>query len=247
MRKTTSTSVALMIASALALPALPALAADSPKSDQNSAAHMSKQQELVTEAQYTAHRFADDSGIEWVRKNVGHVKGVFIIPEQIKGAFMVGASGGSGVMLAHRKDGAWSDPGFYTMGSLSFGFQAGGEVSEIVLLVMTDKGLDAFKNTSVKLGADVSVAAGPVGAGAKAATADVLAFSRQKGLYGGVSVEGAVITTRDEWNTAYYDKPMTPGQLLFTKSPGNPNAEGLRREVAQLFGGSPQPRADNTR
>jgi len=245
MRRTTS--IALILASALALPALPATAADRPNPEQSSADHMSKQQELVTEAQYTAHRFADDAGIEWVRKNVGRVKGVFIIPEQIKGAFMIGASGGSGVMLAHRKDGAWSDPGFYTMGSLSFGFQAGGDVSEIVLLVMTDKGLDAFKNTSVKLGADVSVAAGPVGAGAKAATADVLAFSRQKGLYGGVSVEGALITARDEWNTNYYGKPVTPSQLLFTRAPSNPNAEPLRRTVAELFGGSPQPRAENTR
>jgi lipid-binding SYLF domain-containing protein len=62
-----------------------------------------------------------------------------------------------------------------------------------------------------------------------------------------VSVEGAVITTRDEWNTAYYGKPVTASHLLFAKSPGNLNAEGLRREVAQLFGGSPQPRAENTR
>jgi lipid-binding SYLF domain-containing protein len=105
---------------------------------------------------------------------------------------------------------------------------------------MTDKGLNAFKDTSVKLGADISVAAGPVGTGAEAQTADILAFSRSKGLYGGVSLQGAVITARDEWNTAFYGKPMTPSQILFQKTAIKPEAEPLRRDVARLFGGASQ-------
>jgi len=235
-------SIALIAASVFALSSgLPAMAAESTtktKTEASSTA-ITKQQELVNEAQATAQRFADDQGIEWVRKNVGSVKGVFIVPEQVKGAFMIGGSGGSGVLLALHPDKAWSYPAFYTMGSLSFGFQAGGQVSELVLLVMTEKGLNAFKNTSVKLGADISVAAGPVGAGAKAATADILAFSRQKGLYGGVSVEGAVIGARNEWNEAYYGKALTPAQIVFDKTVHNPKADPLRQSVAELFSGSP--------
>jgi lipid-binding SYLF domain-containing protein len=193
-----------------------------------------EQHELVTQATFTAKRFADDPGISWVRRNVGTVKGIFIIPEQVKGAFMVGGAGGNGVMLARNQDGSWSYPAFYGTGSISFGFQAGGDVSEIVLLVMTEKGLNAFKNDSFKLGADISVTAGPVGAGAKAATADVLAFSRQKGLYGGVSIQGTVISARGEWNNAYYGQSVTPAQILFGKTVTNLDSDPLRQAVAAL-------------
>ena len=89
------------------------------------------------------------------------------------------------------------------MGSGSIGFQIGAEGSEIALLIMTEKGRDAMLSTDVKLGGDVSVAAGPVGAGAKAATTDVLSFSRSKGIYGGVSLEGMVISPRGQLNHAY--------------------------------------------
>jgi lipid-binding SYLF domain-containing protein len=193
-----------------------------------------EQQELISQAKFTAQRFENDPGIAWVRRNVGMVKGIFIIPEQVKGAFVVGGAGGSGVLLARRPDGTWSYPSFYGTGSVSFGFQAGGDVSEIVLLVMTEKGLNAFKNASVKLGADVSVTAGPVGAGAKAETADILAFSRQKGLYGGISVQGTVISARNEWNSTYYAKPVTPAQIMFGHDVTNPAAEPLREAVAAL-------------
>lgn len=235
MRK--STSMAVLLAPILALSASPALAAGTTdKTDRAADAEsFTKQHELVMEARATAQRFADDPGIEWVKRNVGRVKGVFIVPEQVRGAFMIGASGGSGVMLSRQSGNTWSYPAFYTMGSLSFGFQAGGKVSELVLLVMTDNGLDAFKDTSVKLGADVSVAAGPIGTGAKAETADILAFSRGKGLYGGVSLEGAVITARDEWNTAYYGKRVSPAQILFDRGTANADANPLRQAVAQLF------------
>ena len=232
-------SLALVAASIFVLSGgVPAMAGE-PAAIHASNATLTKQQELLREAQATAQRFNDDQSIEWVRRNVGSVKGVFIVPEQVKGAFMIGGSGGSGVLLTHRPGKDWSYPAFYTMGSLSFGFQAGGEVSELVLLVMTNKGLNAFKNTSVKLGADVSVAAGPVGAGAKAATADILAFSRQKGLYGGISVEGAVIGARNEWNEAYYGKALTPAQIIFGKKVSNPDADPLRHAVAALFTSPP--------
>ena len=108
------------------------------------------------------------------------------------------------------------------------GLQIGADASEIILMVMTEKGLTAMLSTEFKLGADVSVAAGPVGASAKAQTADVLAFGRSKGAFGGISIEGAVISPRDKWNAAYYGKPVSPVDILVRRTVSNPQADSLR-------------------
>jgi lipid-binding SYLF domain-containing protein len=145
-----------------------------------------------------------------------------------------GASGGSGVLLARDEATAgWSYPAFYTMGSVTFGLQIGGEVSQLVLMVMTQKGLDALLSRSFKIGGDISVAAGPVGKGAKAQTADIVAFSRTKGLYGGLNVEGAVVEVRDSLNKAYYGRKVRPVEILVSGGPSNPGAEALRAAVAE--------------
>ena len=140
-------------------------------------------------------------------------------PSVLRGAFIIGASGGSGVFLAHdAKTKKWGGPAFYTIGQASFGLQAGGDASEIVLVALTERGVSSLLATSAKLGADASVAAGPVGAGAQAATqnlsADIISYSRAKGVYAGVSVDGAVVATRDALNKAYYKKEVTPTDIL---------------------------------
>ena len=97
-----------------------------------------------------------DQEIEAIRDLMTKARGVFIAPQVLKGAFIVGASGGSGVFLA-REDPVktWSGPAFYTIGSVSFGLQIGGEASEVVLLAMTERGVSAMLGSTVKLGADV--------------------------------------------------------------------------------------------
>lgn len=91
-------------------------------------------------------------------------KGVFIAPQVLKGAFVVGASGGSGVLVVRdEKTGGWNGPAFYTIGGVSFGPQIGGQASEVVLLVMTERRVSSLLSNSLKLGADVGIAAGPVG------------------------------------------------------------------------------------
>jgi hypothetical protein len=122
----------------------------------------------------------------------------------------------------------WSYPAFYTIGSLSLGLQAGADASELVLLIMTERGLNAMLSTEIKAGADISIAAGPLGRNAKAQTADVLAFGRAKGVFGGVSVEGAVIEPRNYWNSAYYGKAVGPADILLRRSVRNRQAEPLR-------------------
>jgi lipid-binding SYLF domain-containing protein len=165
--------------------------------------------------------------------------GVLIAPEVLKGAFVIGASGGSAVFLVRDKKDTerWSEPAFYTMGGLSIGLQIGGQASEVILLAMTDRGVRSLLGDSVKLGADVGVAAGPMGIGASAATAnlsaDILSFSRSKGLYGGVSLDGAVVAVRGSLNNAFYGKEVSPTDILIRHTVTNQQAEGLAKAVAR--------------
>jgi len=194
-----------------------------------------EQQALVDNSNASAKRFSADPNMAWFREHLDDAQGLLIIPTSIKGGFIIGGSGGSGVMLARRPDIEWSYPAFYTMGSITFGLQIGGEVQEIVLVIMTKAGRDAMLTNEFKLGADISVAAGPVGAGAKAQTADVLAFSRTKGgLYGGLNLEGAVIATRESWNRSYYGGDVRAIDILVTGTASNPGADPLRETVADI-------------
>ncbi len=193
-----------------------------------------KAQELVDRSVIVLKRFLTDPQMEWFRQHIKEAKGVMIIPQLIKGGFFIGGSGGSGVLLVRDPKYGWSYPAFYLIGSVSFGLQIGGEVSEIVLLVTTQKGIDALLSTAVKLGGDVSVAAGPVGMGAKAQIADILAFGHSKGAFAGVSIEGAVIKPKDSWNKAYYGRPVRPVEILVLHKVSNPQADKLRRLLSQF-------------
>ena len=198
-------------------------------------------QAIVTKANMTFNSFMADKNFTEMRKLSRSAKGIFIAPQVLKGAFVVGASGGTGVFLVREEGGKWTNPAFYTIGSVSFGFQIGGQASEVILLAMTERGVTTLLQNSVKLGADVGIAAGPYGAGAQAATAnisaDILAFSRSKGLYGGVSLDGAIVDVRDSLNKAYYGKPVTPTDILVKKNVSSAHADKLRASVAKISGG----------
>lgn len=176
----------------------------------------SDQQKLVDRAQTTLNNFLRDPQMTWLQKNLHRAKGVLIAPEVVKAGFIFGGSGGRAVLLARdAQSGAWRGPVFYTMATASVGFQAGVAASENVTMVMTQKGLDTLLATSVKLGGDASVAAGPVGAGASGdVTTDFVAFARSKGIYGGLNLDGTVITANDDWNKAYYGKPVLAPDIL---------------------------------
>lgn len=172
-----------------------------------------KQQQLVDNATITLRDFTADPDLGWFRDNVKDAKGLMIFPSTLKAGFIFGGSGGNGILVG-RKGNGWSYPAFYTSGSATFGLQIGGEISEIILMVMTERGMDALFTSDVKLGADASVAAGPVGIGAKAQTADIIAFVKSKGLYGGINLEGSVIATRSKWNRRYYGKSVRPSEII---------------------------------
>lgn len=184
--------------------------------------------ELVQRATMVYRGFLQDPNMEWFQRNVGSARGIFIVPQMLRGGFIVGGSGGTGVLVAQDSSTAkWSYPAFYNMGSVSFGLQIGADASELILLIMTDRGLNAMLSTDFKLGADVAVAAGPVGASAKAQTADILAFGRSQGLYGGVSVEGAAISPLADWNRQYYGQAVQIFDILITRKWSNRQAEPL--------------------
>jgi lipid-binding SYLF domain-containing protein len=194
--------------------------------------------QLVEKSQLTMESFAADSNMGAVRDLLATAKGVFIAPQVLKGAFILGASGGSGVFLARQESTKkWSAPAFYTLGGVSFGLQAGGEASEVILLVMSERGVSALLGNNFKLGADASIAVGPVGAGVAGATAalsaDIVSFSRAQGLYGGISVDGSVIAVREGWNSAYYEKSVTPTDILVRGAVSNPHSAGLIAAVTK--------------
>jgi len=116
------------------------------------------------------------------------------------------------------------------MGAASLGFQIGGQKAEVILMILNRKALESLYTSSVKLGGDFSVAAGPVGVGAatKGVTADIISFARAKGAFAGFSLEGAVVKVSDRSNSAYYGKPVRPVDIFVTRKVSNPRSAELR-------------------
>ena len=200
----------------------------------------SEQQKLVAAAETTFSNFIRDPEMTWLQQNLGRAKAVLIAPEIVKAGFIFGGSGGRAVLVAKdAKSGKWVGPAFYTMVTGSVGFQAGIAVSQSLTLVMTDKGMNSLLSTSFKMGGDASIAAGPVGAGAKAnIVADLVGFSRSKGVYGGVNLDGTVVKTSDDWNSAYYGKKVLPPDILVRMDVQAKGAEKLLADVAKAAGGN---------
>ena len=195
----------------------------------------SNRQELIDRATWVLKHVLSDPDMEWARTHMQQAEAIIIFPSRIKGAFIIGASGGSGVALARdKKTGEWSYPAFYTMGSFSLGLQIGGKVSEVIMMVMTQKGLDALMTTSFKLGGDVGIAAGPVGTGAEGKLTDILSFVLSKGAFAGISLEGSVITSKDSWNQIYYGKRVSPSDIFIRRTVKNSKADTLRLTVSRI-------------
>jgi lipid-binding SYLF domain-containing protein len=136
-------------------------------------------------------------------------KGVLVIPSFFKAGFILGAAYGDGVLAARLPDGGFSDPVFYRMTAGSIGLQIGMQSAAIVFMILTEKGLSAVLNDEFKMGANVGMTIGTLGVGAEAATTtnvgkDIVAYSKNSGLFAGGALEGAVIRPREDWNAAVY-------------------------------------------
>ncbi len=146
-------------------------------------------------------------------------KAIIVAPNLLRAAFFFGGRGGNAVMLVRGENGKWSDPAYYTIGGISWGLQFGGQSSELVIAVMTDKGVKAITDREVTLGANAGLAVGELGGGADASTgmglkADMYAFARSEGLFVGISLDGSVIAPRETWNQEIYGESATPESIL---------------------------------
>jgi len=193
------------------------------------ASAQSEQQDIVRSAETTFSNFMRDPDMTWLQQNIGRAKAVLIAPNIAKAGFIFGGSGGRAVLVARDpQTGQWRGPAFYTLITASVGFQAGISVSEMVTLVMTDQGLNSLLANSVKIGGDASIAAGPVGAGAKSdITTDFVAFSRSKGIYGGLNLDGTVMSPANDWNEAYYGKAVLPPDIVVRGNVQNHQGDAL--------------------
>ncbi len=146
-------------------------------------------------------------------------KAIAIYPNVIKGGFIIGARFGKGVVLAKDGKGKWGPAAFSTIAGGSWGLQIGGQMTDLIFVVMNERGLDGLLSSNFTLGADASVAAGPVGRYSQAATdlsfrAGILSYSRTRGLFGGVALDGAVVTQDNNSNSRYYGKYATSRDIL---------------------------------
>ena len=167
-----------------------------------------------------------------------HAKAVVIIPRLFKGGFIVGGSGGVGVMMVQARNGTWSNPAFYAIGSASFGLQIGLEKSEMVLLVMTQQGLDGLLRDQFKLGASAGIAVVTLGSGVEGALAgpnppDIVVWSASEGAYGGLTLEGSILRPQAADDRQWYGRPLTTRDILFGRFEW-PHSATLRREIESI-------------
>lgn len=191
---------------------------------------------LVTESRLTVDRLMADEDFFELSKFIQSAKGIYIVPQLVKGGFILGAEGGSGVFLARGTDGSWSAPAFYTLAAGSIGLQIGGEVKEVVFVLMSDKAVDAMLSSEFKLGADASISVGPVGRGVEASrttdfTSDIYAFSKSVGLFGGGALEGAKIFERKNMAAGYYGGPAGARDIVINRTFSNAQADKLRETL----------------
>src|SRR6478752_6603951 len=161
-------------------------------------------------------------------KLLDEARAVVIVPDSIKAGLVVGGRRGHGLLSVKNPDGTWSNPTFVSLTGGSVGFQAGVQSSDIVLVFRSDRGLESIVNGKFTLGADAGVAAGPVGRTAAAATdgemkAEIWSWSRARGLFAGVALDGAVLAIDDQANVATYGAETTPRMIFEGRAAQRPS------------------------
>jgi SH3 domain-containing YSC84-like protein 1 len=181
---------------------------------------------------------APDKGIP--EEVFSDAKCVAVIPNMLKAAFGIGGAYGKGVASCRTAHG-WSAPAFFTLKGGSFGFQIGGQAADIVMLIMNERGMNGLLESKVKLGADASVAAGPVGRHADASTdwkmrAEVLTYSRARGLFAGISLNGAVLAQSKEATRDFYGHMVPFRTILLGDVSAPKEADPFRTALVKYAG-----------
>jgi lipid-binding SYLF domain-containing protein len=194
----------------------------------------SSQQVTIDGARKVLNDLRHDKAFGNAAQLMRQAKAVFIVPKLLKGGFIVGGEGGNGVLMARHK-GGWSDPAFYAIGAASFGLQAGLQQSEMIMLIMTQKGLDGVLRDNFKIGAQAGISVITLGSGVEGAIGgaslpDVVVWSSSTGLYGGLTVDGSIIRGQPNMDSEFYGRPAASRDILFG-SVESPRAAALRREM----------------
>ncbi len=200
-------------------------------------AQPSEQQRLVDRARVVVDDFRGDPNFRHVAVYVQNAYGVVVVPNLVEGGFIIGGKYGVGVLLARdAQTGEWSDPVFVTLAGATVGLQIGGKASDMLITIMNEAAVNKLLAQGLKLGADASAAVGPVGGSIGAGTTvnfgeDVYVFSRNVGLFAGLTLDGTAIVPKNDWNTAYYGRKVSPKEIIAGKV-ANPAADPLREALA---------------
>src|SRR5271165_1633832 len=192
-----------------------------------------EQQTLVDRATLAAQEMMTQSVSQDPKSLLRTAKAVMVCPRIFKAGFFFGGEGGKCVMLGRSGNGTWSYPAFYTIGSGSFGFQFGIEDNQLLMFILTEKGLNAVLDSQIKLGANASIAVATLGASIQGSTttavgADIVAFAASRGLFGGIALEGSLMSSDSHANQSYYGQPLATRQLVMQMQGSNPGADPMR-------------------
>jgi len=181
---------------------------------------------------------AEDNAIP--KAILGKAEGIAVFPNTIKAGLVVGGQRGRGIISVKGDGGAWSSPAFLTLTGGSFGLQIGAQAADLVLIIMNRRGLENLVRNQFKVGADAGVAAGPVGRDAQASTdiqmrAEILSYSRARGLFAGVTINGSTIRQDKDANGRFYGKPYSTRQIVFDRLGGAPDPVPGWRDVLGKF------------
>jgi lipid-binding SYLF domain-containing protein len=198
-------------------------------------------QELVDSSTLALESLMDGNEGAQVQQFLRQAKAVVICPNIFRAGFIFGGEGGGCVMVARAAAGSWSDPAFYGLGSGSFGLQVGVQNAEVLMLIMTNGGLNALLNSQFKIGADAGLTVATLGAGVNgsmstALDADILTFSKTQGLYGGVSLQGSILSNDSGAEQSYYGNVTDARDIVVNMQGNNPGANPLRAMLSRYGG-----------
>ena len=202
----------------------------------------------ATQVMNELHNAPDQNIPKWL---LDRAYAVIVVPDVLKVSVVFGGRRGTGVMVIRKDDGSWSNPVFVNLTGGSVGFQIGVQSTDVMLVFTSRAGIEGIVGGKVTLGADASVAAGPVGRQTEAATdvgmnAQVYSYSRNKGLFAGVSLDGSALTVNQRYDADYYSKPgILASEILSPTAPTPPSA-AAHEFIASLDEGSATSSADVT-
>ncbi len=193
-----------------------------------------EQQALVDRAALAVQELmTTGDGVQDAQGFLRRARAVMVCPRVFRAGFILGGEGGSCALIGRDGAGSWSSPAFYGLGSGSIGLQVGMQDAAVMMMIMTDRGLQAVMDSQFKVGADASLAFATIGGGIQggttaAAGADIVSIARARGLFAGISLQGSILSYRPDWARAYYGRDYSARQVVVSMEAHNPGSDPLR-------------------